>query len=190
MIRAAIDDEKVTIQTLKDDLLDHLCCLTEEKMSHGVSFENAVKEGLRELAPQGMIEIEQETILLLNFNKIVIMKKITFVLGATCTVALTTGLILGLMKMPIGHMIFGLAVFAFLLLYLPVDAVRYFRLTKESVIEKIRYVMSTACSILLATGVMAWIMKLPGSQEIIITGLVIFLAGFLPMHLIRLYKTT
>jgi hypothetical protein len=190
MIRAAVDDQKITIVTLKDDLVDHLCCLVEIKMERGNSFENAVRDSLSELAPGGLIAIEQETLFLINFNKLLFMKKLTFFCGALCALAMALGFFLGMMKVAIGHMIFGLGAFAFITIFVPIDAVRYFRLTKDSLSEKVGYVFSSSCTIILATGVLSRIMFLPGADEMLIAGLVIFVAGFLPLQFIKLYKNT
>jgi|GEM_PF-5408037 len=159
-------------------------------MDEGSSFENAVRESLMELAPQGLIAIEQETLFLLNFHKIVFMKKLTFFAGVFCAIAMAVGFFLGMMEMAMGHMIFGLAAFAFVIVFVPLDAFRYFRITKDSWVEKLRYVFSTSCSIILATGVLSRIMFLPGADEMLILGLVIFVGGFLPLQFAKMYKTT
>ena len=74
-IHEVIDQSSINIETLKDDLLDHLCCVVEVKMTNGIEFEISLKEALDELAPDGLNTIQRETIFLLNSTKIIFMKK-------------------------------------------------------------------------------------------------------------------
>jgi len=80
-IRKNIDQSAITIESLRDDVLDHLCCAVEIKMERGKVFETSVREALRELAPDGLDEIQNETIFLLNSNKIIVMKKVMYSIG-------------------------------------------------------------------------------------------------------------
>ena len=61
-------------QALKDDLIDHFCCMVEMEMDKGNAFEVALKKAYKHTAPNGLNEIQQETIFLLNYSKIMIMK--------------------------------------------------------------------------------------------------------------------
>jgi hypothetical protein len=45
IIRDRINASKISIQTLKDDVIDHVCCVVEYKIESGKSFENALQEG-------------------------------------------------------------------------------------------------------------------------------------------------
>jgi hypothetical protein len=189
-IRSVIENDRITIPTLKDDLLDHLCCVVETKIEQGKPFEASVREALKELAPDGLIAIEQETLFLLNFNKLLYMKKLTFFVGVLCAITMGAGFLLAMMKFAMGHMIFGLAAFAFIAIFVPLDAIRYFKLTKDTWSEKLRYVISTSCTIILATGVLSRIMFLPGADEMLILGLIVFVAGFLPLQFFRMYRSS
>ena len=76
LIQAHVEQSGLTIATLRDDVLDHLCCVVEEKLKKGKDFDRAFREALIELAPDGLAEIEHETVFLLNANKIILMKKL------------------------------------------------------------------------------------------------------------------
>ena len=73
IIRSRIDQSNVTIASLYDDLLDHLCCAVEHKMGQGKDFEKAIHEAVDELAPCGLKEIQNEAVFLLD-SKIITMK--------------------------------------------------------------------------------------------------------------------
>ena len=58
-IRQRIEEGGITIQTLKEDLLDHLCCVVEIETGKGKSFELAFQEAMNELAPNGFEEFKR-----------------------------------------------------------------------------------------------------------------------------------
>ena len=64
---------------LKDDLTDHFCCLVEDEMRKGRSFEEAYHKAYKNICPNGFEEIQRETIYLLNNQKLEIMKKMMIV---------------------------------------------------------------------------------------------------------------
>jgi hypothetical protein len=74
-IRAEIDKSAISLQSLKDDLLDHFCCFVEHEMRRGLTFEEAFAKALREVCPNGLDEIQRETIFLLTTPKIMVLKK-------------------------------------------------------------------------------------------------------------------
>jgi len=66
IIRLVIDQSRIEIQTLKEDILDHLCCVVENKMGKK-TFEVSLGEALTELAPNGLDEIQRENCIPVKF---------------------------------------------------------------------------------------------------------------------------
>jgi hypothetical protein len=186
-IRERVEAGKITIRTLKDDLLDHLCCMIEEKMETGLDFNEAFSESISEFAPQGFENIQRTTELLLQ-SKNQFMKKLTFIVGACCALTMGLGCVLALLKFSMGHMIFGLAAFAFVLFFIPLDTIRYLRAANVAWFEKVRHILSSISTLVLTIGVLSWVMKLPGANEMIVAGLVVFIGGFLPFQIVKMYR--
>jgi hypothetical protein len=182
-----ITDAGITIATLRDDILDHLCCQVEGKMAQGSSFESALAEALIELAPNGLAQIQADTINMLQ-SKNLLMKKFSFVIGAICAISMGIGCVLSLLNFPAGHMIFGLAAFTFIIFFVPLDAIRYLRSSNEPLTARLCHVFNMSSIIILATGVMSRILFLPGANEMIVAGLILFAGGFLPLQFFRMYK--
>ena len=186
-IQTAVDSEGITIPTLRDDLIDHICCSVEEQINNGVQFQQALQSAIAALGENGLSEIQTETIKVLNY-KTVVMKKMSFVVGLLCAVIMLAGFVLSLFHLPMGHMLFGLAAFAFVLFFVPLDAIRQLRFGNHSFSEKLSNVLSSSSTLLLATGVVSNILLLPGANEMIVIGLIIFVAGFLPMQFYKMYR--
>lgn len=69
LIRQQVDQYKITIPTLRDDLLDHLCCCVERKLDEGKTFPESLHESVVELAPDGLHRLEQETLFFTMYKR-------------------------------------------------------------------------------------------------------------------------
>src|SRR5262245_18943031 len=126
-IRVLIVGSGVTIQTLQDDLLDHLCCVVEYKMKSGENYDAALAAAVSELAPDGLEQIQHETHFLLNSNRILLMNKITYVIGLLATMSFLTGWLFGFLHLPGAFelSVGGFTVFG--LVFAPLVAFDYFK---------------------------------------------------------------
>ena len=189
IIREEVDKNQLSIESLKDDLLDHVCCVTETKINEGKTFEASLKEALYELAPNGLWEIERETVFLLNDAKYVPMKKIMFTIGCICSMAISMGWLLKYLRVPeAGNMLFGLGAFGFMVVFLPMLAYTHFKTSVKPTSEKLRFVFGVSSIIVIGLGILASLMHLPGADQVMVLGLVIFTFAFLPLLYFTLYK--
>ena len=91
IIRYRIDQSDITMHTLKDDVLDHVCCVVEQKIKEGKPFEIALQEAFHDVAPRGLDEIQRKTFYLLNSPKIIFMKKVMYLTGLICAITVSVG---------------------------------------------------------------------------------------------------
>lgn len=61
-----IEGSSLVKKELKDDLVDHFCCLVEMDMNRGMGFDDAFKRAYDQTCPNGLDEIQKETVFLLN----------------------------------------------------------------------------------------------------------------------------
>lgn len=188
LIRGHIDQSAIEIPTLKDDVLDHLCCLTETNMQQGLSFEKSFEVALLELAPSGLDEIQRQTTFLLN-SKYTFMKKAITISGNLFATSMILACLFKFLHFPL---LFSISFFVtgavgFALCYLPMSVIDYFRsdLTWHL---KLRYIFGLASIIVIGNGVIASLMLLPAGVEMIMFGLVIFILGFLPFFFVSILK--
>ena len=99
IINEYINRSSINIQTLKDDLLDHFCCVTEINIDKGLSFDDAFEKAKLITAPEGLNEIQGETIFLLNYNKILLMKRLAYISGFIFTLAWFMGTYFKIMQL-------------------------------------------------------------------------------------------
>jgi hypothetical protein len=93
-IQYIIDDVKakgIAMDELAESLVDHICCTIEN--STETDFTTAYLKAISSFGDNGLKNIQQETIILLNFKKQVTMKKAMYVLCYISVFLSTTGLL-------------------------------------------------------------------------------------------------
>lgn len=180
---------KVTLPTLKDDVVDHLCCEVEVFMKNGKSFEEALRQAVYELAPHGLHYIQQQTFFLLDGKIIINMRKVTFIIGTLSAMSMSFGWLLKVLAFPgVGNPFFAIGAAVFLLLFLPLLVITYFKRNKKPTAQKLKMMFGVISAILIGIAFLARIMRLPGADEVLWAGGITFIFGFLPTLFYDFYK--
>jgi len=90
-IRDDVRNRGVKLNSLVNNLVDHICCAIE--VHPGSDFNSVYAEVIRSFGEQGFLKIQQETIVLLTIKKEEKMKKTMYVIGFIATFLTTTGLL-------------------------------------------------------------------------------------------------
>jgi len=192
-IRQELELNGVTISTLKDDLLDHLCCDIERQMDEGKDFAEALSNAVTELAPRGLHGIQHETFLLLN-PKMIPMKKLTYTIGLVSSMMMALGWLMSILHLPgsgnlatVGVGSIGFAMF--ILLFLPLFAFSKFKAGNQLLpYEKNRIRAGLLSGFITLAGVLFKVLHLPGASELIFIGVVLFIFAFLPLLFYGMYR--
>ena len=188
-IHGVIEHSSITIDTLKDDLLDHLCCVVEVKMTKGSGFEISLKEALDELAPDGLNAIQLETIFLLNSTKIMRMKKIMYSIGLITSISMTMGITFKFLHLAGSEELFTYGFVGFLLLFLPMLAIdRYKHNLGKSLSEKLRIGLGYLSAFLIVFSIAFKLFHLDGANLLLLSGMCVLSFGFLPFLFFNMYK--
>lgn len=188
-IAEILEESQITIETLKADLLDHLSCVVEIEMKHGKNFETSLNEALKEVAPNGLQAIQQETILLLNAQKIIRMKKIMYAIGFISTVSISLGWLFLVLNWAGGRQLFNSGFLAFLLLFLPLLAIDRYKVNlRKAMSEKLRIVLGFSSAFIIGIAIGFKYLHLQGADILLIAGMLMFTFGFLPFLFFNMYK--
>jgi hypothetical protein len=189
IIQERIDQSQINIPTLRDDVLDHLCCAVESKLEHGKTFEEAVPEAIRELAPDGLDELQQETVFLLNVTKIILMKKAIYSIGLASAIAMSIGLMFKFMRWPGADQLITYGFLGFSLLFVPMVFADHLKVKQQaSLPEKLRFIFGVLSATATALSVTLKLFHLPGADYLLLIGAMLFSFGFLPFLFFALYK--
>lgn len=184
-----VNKSLVDSEELKEDLVDHFCCIIEESMQRGKSFEDSYNSAYQIICPNGLNEIYQESIFLLSSKRIKIMKKLLFVTGFIVAFILMTGILFKIQHWPAGGMLLisGAGVMIFILL--PLVLLYFYKSEYSKFISyKMKYIFGYLGLALLLTGAVLKMSHLPGSGWALLLSVVILNFGYLPILFYRSYK--
>ena len=173
---------------LQNELIDHACSSIEFLMEQGMSFSDAMKEALNQLAPEGITELEKETIYYLTLTPTFIMKKFMYLGGFFATIGILTGFLFKLFHWPGTAAIMFLG-FSCLLVTMILSLINLSKTRKQ--INSSQFIGSLIASIsgiLVATGNMFKFLHYPGANILYLIGMLILVFAVVPSYFWQLYK--
>jgi len=184
-----IEQSSVKSQELKDDLIDHFCCLVEIEMKKGKTFQTALQSAYKQTAPNGLDEIQNETLFLLNFNKIMLMKRLTYASGYLFALALIVGIFFKLMHLPGATVLMFGGGSGFAFIFIPLLLINKFKRSAPKVMsEKLKWILGSASFIMFMLASWMKLQHLMGAAFMLGLSFLVFGFGFLPFLFFRMYK--
>lgn len=186
-----VNKSKINSNELKEDLIDHFCCIIEDDIRLGKSFEESYNRAYQIVCPNGFEEIHQETILLLTSKNIIIMKKLLFSLGFITTIFLVTSFLFKALHLPGAGVLLVIASFVLTFVFVPLVLLYFYRKQFSKYVSyKMKYVFGYIGLALLLTGAVFKIMHWPGAGLLFMISVTVINFGFLPFLFYRLYRTS
>jgi hypothetical protein len=175
-VKARLASAEVTNTSLAADLIDHICCMIEERLELGVSLDLAEEEVFKELGEVQLKSIEIETKRLTQSKRT--MKKRTKIIGIAALILMALGFIMKQLHLMGAGVTWGvgvlLAVFGFAL-FLTIDNFKYAISVQSKALSIIGYIGSA--SFILGSGFK--LLRQPGSHYMIAIGGVVLLIYFI-----------
>ena len=189
VIHDYINTSSIQIQSLKDDLLDHFCCATEMYMVDELSFEEAYQKAKTLTAPDGLNQIQQETIFLLNYNKIIFMKRLAYLSGFLFSFAWLMGVYFKIMHFPGANILAFGGMSGVSFIFIPLLLINRFKGDLHAVLsEKLKWFFGVLGLISFAVASWMKLAHLAGATIDIGFSFVVLGFGYLPFLFFRMYK--
>lgn len=189
VIEDVVDAQGLSIRTLRDDVIDHLCCVVESKLGKGKSFEQLLDEAITDLAPNGLIDIQHQTIFLLNAKRIRMMKKLMYVIGFMGSLSLTAGVTFKLLQLQWATELFMVGFLTLFLIFIPLLAIDRYKVSLAKALSvKLKIVLGAIASGAIGLSGLFKFMHLQGADLLLILGVGVFAIGFLPFYFFTMYK--
>lgn len=189
IIQERVESSNIGIQTLKDDIIDHLCCVVEDQLGKGKNFETSLEGAIHELAPDGFDEIQRETIFLLNSTKIIAMKKFMYLIGMLSAMSFVLGWTFGMMHWPGATELSIGGFLGFTIIFIPLNTLNYFKTKiQRALSEKLRLLTGIASAMVMAAAIIFKLLHLRGADVLLLSGAFLFTFGFLPFLFFTMYK--
>jgi len=157
-IKKDVEKSELSVTHLEEELIDHLCCVVEEYISEGYTFEKALARVRNEVGIETLKEIEIQTVLSIN-KKLYAMKNTIKISGIIGLTAIVISSLFKVMHWPGAAILLTFGFVTFMLAYLPALALT---LKKEKILKskmQLSYVgIATAFILLLSLlfSIMQW----------------------------------
>lgn len=191
LIKARVLAHDFKIESLAEDLIDHIYCYLYEHGKEDQDFDSQLERAVHLLAPDGLNSIEDETFYLLNFKRMILMKRLIFVIGLLSTMAFCCGVIFKLFHWPGANVLLGTGTLSTLLIYIPLwtmDRFKY-RMVHKS-IDRWKLIIGMSAGIMMGLGTTMKALHLMGADIVFISGAFVFTLGFLPLFFLSSYRNS
>lgn len=171
----------VEMESLQQNLLDHICCIIENKLEDNGDFEAFYRQTITTFYKEHLWEIEEETIRLLIFKNYYTMKKTMIYSGAATTALLLFGIFFKFMHWPGASAMLVLGIFIACFVFLPLAFTLRIK-EKQNTRDKVVIGIGIFSSILLSLHVLFKVQHWPFANVLGIISLIILMALFLPAY--------
>lgn len=178
-----INAKGVTIEEVRYDLLDHICCVIENEMPENGDFYKFYEYILPRFFKESLREIQAETELLLKFKDYYAMKKSLYISGLASAILTLAGATLKTFHLPGAGIMIVLGVVLFALVFLPLMIALKFK-DDESITDKIVFTFGLLLGIATSLGLLFRIMHWPYANILMRTGLTLFVFGYTPLYFV------
>ncbi|MFD2565354.1 hypothetical protein [Aquimarina rubra] len=188
-IKIFVDKQGLKLPALRDDILDHLCCVVESELKAGKTFEQSLQDAISELAPNGLIDLERKTFFLLNSKRIIMMKKLMYFIGFIGALTLTTGITFKILWYPGANKLFITGFLLLLLVFVPMLAFdRYKVAIAKTLSERLKIILGCVSGVIIGMSGLFKLMHWMGAEVLLLAGAFIFAIGYLPFLFFTMYK--
>jgi hypothetical protein len=188
-IRKILIEGGIQNESLTDDVLDHICCVVEVLLKRGKTFDEALKEAIDDLAPNGLKDLEIQTRYLLNSKHTITMKKLMYLMGFLGAATLSVGTLFKIMHWPGADMASLIGVIILLLIFIPMWALdRYKYEVSKALSGKLKFFAGIFSAIIIGMSVVFKVLHLQGASILLVVGAFVFVFGYLPFLFFSLYK--
>lgn len=163
-----------------------------------MSFDEAYQRAYTQTCPNGLDEIQQETILLVNYSKIVLLKRVTYSIGFLSSLSLLVSFVFFVMHFPGKELLATIGSWGLLGLHIPMLLFSRYKAIARRVASKqlVKHPLLTHTTSVI--GVLAFLFFSIGitlmafNQEfgvvLFLVSLLIFTPLFLPFLFLKMYK--
>ena len=182
-----LSDRGITTEAIRDNLLDHICCLIESEMPTTGNFETFYLETLPRFYTHSLQEIETETQDLLTFKHFHAMKRTLKISGGISALFILVGLILKAQHILGGGIILFLGLAIFSLVFIPFNIFLKYREDKNKA-NPLVMTLGLVNTAIITIGILFKVMHWPSANILIQGGLGLFLIVVVPIYFFSRYK--
>jgi hypothetical protein len=171
----------VEMESLQQNLLDHVCCVIENNLEEKGDFESFYQKTIKTFYKDALWEIEEETLQLLIFKNYYTMKKVMIMSGTLSVLGFIAGSIFKIMHWPGAGLLLLLSMATISFVFLPLLFVLKAR-EVSAIKDKLMIAIGTLFGILFSLSSLFKIMHWPGANFMWLFALGILMFVFIPIY--------
>ncbi|MDF2452371.1 MAG: hypothetical protein K0S26_1875 [Bacteroidota bacterium] len=171
----------VEMESLQQNLLDHVCCIIENNLDENGDFESFYQKTIKTFYKDALWEIEEETIQLLTFKNYYTMKKLMIYSGTLSVLGFIAGSIFKIMHWPGANamLLFSMVIISFVFLPL-LFVLKSKEHTRKR--DKLIIALGTGFGILFCVSTLFKIQHWPGANALWLITLGMLMLVFIPIY--------
>lgn len=177
----------IVLEDLRDDLLDHMCCIIENEMTEDDNFYRFYEYVLPRFFKEELAEIQRETDNLLRFINFYIMMKMLKLSGILTVIFSLAGALFKTMHWPGAGIMIVLGGFFFSLVFLPLLIALKMK-DDVSKMDKSVFALGFFLAMVMAIGLLFKLMHWPIANILMIGGTVSFTFIYVPIYFFSRYR--
>ncbi|MBL0341101.1 MAG: hypothetical protein IPP71_09350 [Bacteroidetes bacterium] len=172
----------VEMESLQENLLDHICCIIEQELEANGDFERFYSTTIKTFYKNELKEIEEETISLLNNKNYYTMKKVMLTSGIISALLLTMGIVLKFLHAPGASfgIVIGITLLSFV--FLPLMFTLKIKEKTHSK-DKLLLVLGSLVAILISMATLFKLQHWPYANMMGMVAVSILILAYLPINL-------
>ena len=187
-ILSDIERRGIVTEDVRDNILDHVCCIIEDKMTDDMNFKEFYENTIAQFYLRTLSEIEEETQKLLTFKHYYAMKRTLKISGIISIILIILGVIFKSMRWPGAGIIIVVGLSFFSLVFIPLNIVLKFQDDKKSgnrIIMTLGMLVASVSTI----GTLCKIMHWPYANILMFSSLLVFMIVFIPIYFVIKFKS-
>jgi len=188
-IAEQVSRSSIESKELKEDLIDHICCLIEDDLQKGIDYEDSKKRAFKAIFPEGIHKGHRKNLWLLTPRKQKRMKSILFILSYIALITMASSFMFKALHWPAAKILLMVACSLFTFVFTPVFFMYIYRVALSKYISrKSLYVFGFMGIIILLTGVAFKAFHWPDAGILLGLGVLIISFFFFPLIFLALYR--
>lgn len=171
----------VGMESLQQNLLDHICCIIEKDLEDEGDFESFYQKTIKTFYKDDLWEIEEETLFLLTYKNYYIMKKIMIFSGTFAAISMSMGILFKFMHWPGASIGIFLGIITSSFVFLPLFFTMKVK-EQQNTKDKLIIGLGVLSGILMSLSVLFKIQHWPYANKLAICSLLILGLIFLPVY--------
>jgi hypothetical protein len=179
LIAKWVKSHHLSIHSLENEFIDHICCDVEDLMSEGKSFKAAFESLKIELGNDLLPGLEKQTILQLTYNQR-IMKFMTRLTGIIVLLSFLTAIFLRIASIDYWKTLMAGGMLVLALGFVPLFFINHYRL-QEVRSQKVLHIFGFLAALLVPMSAFMGLFNSPYAVHIMLAGIFFLVLGFIPL---------